>query len=281
MREILQVQGLTKTFRLSAKQQKLEKTKEKVRTAVDHLSFTAYEGEIFGLLGPNGAGKTTTMRMLSTLLKPTAGSVLINDWDTRKDAIEIKKNIGFLTTEIRLDGQFTPNELAAFYGKLYGLDKKTLEENKRKLFDYFDITQIADRRYETFSTGMKQKTSIAICLIHDPKTIIFDEPTNGLDILTQKQVEDFLLSEKERGKTIVISTHILEVVEALADRVGVIIDGQSVAQGTMEDIIAEAEGKDLREAFIRLNEKYHKPEEFIEEKKGKNKAFGLRKGICR
>lgn len=251
------------------------------KTAVREVSFSIKDGEIFALLGPNGAGKTTTMRMLSTLLKPTAGSVLINDWDTRKDAKEIKKNIGFLTTEIRLDGQFTPNELAAFYGKLYGLDKRTLEENKRKLFDYFDITQIADRRYETFSTGMKQKTSIAICLIHDPKTIIFDEPTNGLDILTQKQVEDFLLSEKERGKTIVISTHILEVVEALADRVGVIIDGQSVAQGTMEDIIAEAEGKDLREAFIRLNEKYHKPEEFIEEKKGKNKAFRLRKGICR
>lgn len=264
---MIQIKGLQKRFA--------------EKTAVREVSFSIKDGEIFALLGPNGAGKTTTMRMLSTLLKPTAGSVLINDWDTRKDAIEIKKNIGFLTTEIRLDGQFTPNELAAFYGKLYGLDKKTLEENKRKLFDYFDITQIADRRYETFSTGMKQKTSIAICLIHDPKTIIFDEPTNGLDILTQKQVEDFLLSEKERGKTIVISTHILEVVEALADRVGVIIDGQSVAQGTMEDIIAEAEGKDLREAFIRLNEKYHKPEEFIEEKKGKNKAFGLRKGICR
>lgn len=264
---MIQIKGLQKRFA--------------EKTAVREVSFSIKDGEIFALLGPNGAGKTTTMRMLSTLLKPTAGSVLINDWDTRKDAKEIKKNIGFLTTEIRLDGQFTPNELAAFYGKLYGLDKRTLEENKRKLFDYFDITQIADRRYETFSTGMKQKTSIAICLIHDPKTIIFDEPTNGLDILTQKQVEDFLLSEKERGKTIVISTHILEVVEALADRVGVIIDGQSVAQGTMEDIIAEAEGKDLREAFIRLNEKYHKPEEFIEEKKGKNKAFGLRKGICR
>lgn len=264
---MIQIKGLQKRFA--------------EKTAVREVSFSIKDGEIFALLGPNGAGKTTTMRMLSTLLKPTAGSVFINDWDTRKDAKEIKKNIGFLTTEIRLDGQFTPNELAAFYGKLYGLDKRTLEENKRKLFDYFDITQIAGRRYETFSTGMKQKTSIAICLIHDPKTIIFDEPTNGLDILTQKQVEDFLLSEKERGKTIVISTHILEVVEALADRVGVIIDGQSVACGTMEDIIAEAEGKELREAFIRLNEKYHKPEGFIEEKKGKNKAFGLRKGICR
>ena len=152
------------------------------KTAVKRVDFEINNGEIFALLGPNGAGKTTTMRMLSTLLKPTAGSIFINSWDTQKDAKEIKKNIGFLTTEIRLDGQFTPNELAAFYGKLYGLNKKTLEENKRKLFDYFDITQIADRRYETFSTGMKQKTSIAICLIHDPGTIIFDEPTNGLDI---------------------------------------------------------------------------------------------------
>lgn len=244
------------------------------KMAVRKVNFKIEEGEIFALLGPNGAGKTTTMRMLSTLLKPTTGTITIDDWDTQKDAKEIKKNIGFLTTEIRLDGQFTPNELAAFYGKLYGLDKKTLEENKRKLFDYFDITQIADRRYETFSTGMKQKTSIAICLIHDPKTIIFDEPTNGLDILTQKQVEDFLLLEKQRGKTIVISTHILEVVEALADRVGVIIDGQSVAQGTMSDIIKCAGAKDLREAFIRLYEKYRGAEELIEEKKTKKK-FGF------
>ncbi len=244
------------------------------KMAVKKVNFQIEEGEIFALLGPNGAGKTTTMRMLSTLLKPTTGTITIDDWDTQKDAKEIKKNIGFLTTEIRLDGQFTPNELAAFYGKLYGLDKKTLEENKRKLFDYFDITQIADRRYETFSTGMKQKTSIAICLIHDPKTIIFDEPTNGLDILTQKQVEDFLLLEKKRGKTIVISTHILEVVEALADRVGVIIDGQSVAQGTMDDIIMCAGAKDLREAFISLYEKYHEEEEMIEEKKTKKK-FGF------
>lgn len=241
------------------------------KQAVKEVSFQIDKGEIFALLGPNGAGKTTTMRMLSTLLKPTAGTIMINNWDTQKDAKEIKKNIGFLTTEIRLDGQFTPNELAAFYGKLYGLDKKTLEENKRKLFDYFDITEIADRRYETFSTGMKQKTSIAICLLHDPETIIFDEPTNGLDILTQKQVEDFLLLEKKRGKTIVISTHILEVVEALADRVGVIIDGQSVAQGTMDDIIKSAGAKDLREAFIRLYEKYHEEEEVIEGKKAKKK----------
>lgn len=244
------------------------------KMAVKKVNFQIEEGEIFALLGPNGAGKTTTMRMLSTLLKPTTGTVTIDDWDTQKDAKEIKKNIGFLTTEIRLDGQFTPNELAAFYGKLYGLDKKTLEANKRKLFDYFDITQIADRKYETFSTGMKQKTSIAICLIHDPKTIIFDEPTNGLDILTQKQVEDFLLLEKKRGKTIVISTHILEVVEALADRVGVIIDGQSVAQGTMDDIIKCAAANNLREAFIRLYEKYHEVEEQIEEKKAKKK-FGF------
>lgn len=250
------------------------------KTAVKRVDFEINNGEIFALLGPNGAGKTTTMRMLSTLLKPTAGSIFINSWDTQKDAKEIKKNIVFLTTEIRLDGQFTPNELAAFYGKLYGLNKKILEENKRKLFDYFDITQIADRRYETFSTGMKQKTSIAICLIHDPGTIIFDEPTNGLDILTQKQVEDFLLSEKQRGKTIIVSTHILEVVEALADRVGVIIDGQSVAEGTMDEIIKGAGAKDLREAFILLNEKYHKPEEVIEDKKAKKgQIFCVRRGI--
>ena len=118
---------------------------------------------------------------------------------------------------------------------------------------------------------MKQKTSIAICLIHDPKTIIFDEPTNGLDILTQKQVEDFLLLEKKRGKTIVISTHILEVVEALADRVGVIIDGKSTACGTMEEVVKSVGAKNLREAFIRLYEEHHEAEAVIEGKKSKKK----------
>lgn len=243
------------------------------KNAVREVSFDILDGEIFALLGPNGAGKTTTMRMLSTLLKPTAGNVVINGLDTQKDAKEIKKNIGFLTTEIRLDGQFTPNELAQFYGKLYGLDKKALEENKKKLFDYFDITPIADKKYETFSTGMKQKTSIAICLIHDPDTIIFDEPTNGLDILTQKQVEDFLLMEKKRGKTIIISTHILEVVEALADRVGIIIDGLSITQGTMSEIINQFGARDLREAFLRAYEQNHEQEKAIIEEPKKKLGF--------
>lgn len=237
--------------------------KFKEKEAVKDLSFHIKEGEIFALLGPNGAGKTTTMRMLSTLLKPTSGDIYIKDMDVQKDAKEIKKKIAFLTTEIRLDGQFTPNELADFYGNLYGMDKEILKANKERLFTYFDITPIADKRYETFSTGMKQKTSIAICLLHAPEIIIFDEPTNGLDVLTQKQVEDFLLAEKTKGKTLVISTHILEVVEALADRVGIIIDGKNVAEGTIEEVVAACGQKDLRGAFISLYEAHHEKEESI------------------
>lgn len=222
--------------------------------AVKDVSFTIRDNEIFALLGPNGAGKTTTMRMLATLLAPTSGRIR---YEGLSSDVEIKKNIGFLTNEIRLDGQFTPNQLAQFYGSLYGLTQEELARNREKLFSFFGITPIADRKYETFSTGMKQKTSIAVCLIHDPEIIIFDEPTNGLDVLTQRLIEDYILQLKAEGKCVILSTHLLDVVERLADRVGVIIDGKSVFCGTCEGMTAYTGKATLSDAFISLYEANH------------------------
>ncbi len=231
--------------------------------AVSDVSFTIEDNEIFALLGPNGAGKTTTMRMLSTLLAPTSGEIWYDDLTTVGNEIEIKKRIGFLTNEIRLDGQFSPNQSAHYFGQLYGMTEVEIENNKKELFDYFGITEFADRKYETFSTGMKQKTSIAICLIHDPDIIIFDEPTNGLDILTQRLIEEYILQLKKKGKCIIISTHLLDVVERLADRVGVIIDGKSVFCGTCEEMVTAENAQTMSDAFVSLYEKHHREEPVI------------------
>ena len=221
--------------------------------AVDNLSFSIQDNEIFGLLGPNGAGKTTTMRMLSTLLKPTSGDILydgVSIWDKPTD---IKRSIGFLTNEIRLDKQFTPNESAWFYGRLYGMTEEEIDENRNLLFEIFGIQEFADRPYGSFSTGMKQKTSLAICLLHDPKIIIFDEPTNGLDVLMQRQIEQYILDAKNKwGKTVIISTHLLDVIERLSDRVGVIIDGKSVFNGTCEEMQTYTGNKSMSDAFVAL-----------------------------
>lgn len=240
--------------------------------AVKDVSFEINSNEIFALLGPNGAGKTTTMRMLSTLLQPTKGEIFYDDISICGHEKEIRKKIGFLTNEIRLEGQLTPNELAEFYGMLYGMEAEEREANKKELFDYFGITEYADRRYESFSTGMKQKTSIAICLLHNPDIIIFDEPTNGLDVLTQRLIEGYILKEKEKGKCIIISTHILDVVRKLADRVGVIVDGRTVFCGTCEEMMSSQNTDNLDDAFIKFYEENHH-ESPIKEKKDKKKGF--------
>ncbi len=246
--------------------------------AVSDVSFTIKDNEIFALLGPNGAGKTTTMRMLSTLLAPTTGKILYDDLTTVGNELEIKKRIGFLTNEIRLDGQFTPNQSAHYFGQLYGMTKAEIEANKKELFDYFGITDFADRKYETFSTGMKQKTSIAICLIHDPDIIIFDEPTNGLDVLTQRLIEEYILQLKARGKCVIISTHLLDVVERLSDRVGVIIDGRSVFCGTCGEMMEAENARNMSDAFISMYVRHHNEEPAIAEKQSaKSGLFPWRK----
>lgn len=249
MEEILLVQGLKKTFRISAKQQKLEKTREKIRTAVKDLSFSACRGEIFGLLGPNGAGKTTTLRMIATLISPDAGDVLVEGCSVKNQPDLVRRKIGFLTSELKLEEFFTPNYLFDFFGQLHGMGRKEIETRKSALFQKFGITKYAEVKVSDMSTGMKQKVSLVISIIHDPDVIIFDEPTNGLDVLTAKVVTDFLQELKEQGKTVIISTHIFSLVEKLCDRVGIIIDGSMALCDTLSNITGE---KCLEEVFFDL-----------------------------
>ena len=248
MEEILQVKNLTKTFTLSRKQRKLEGGVT-VKTAVDNLSFTAYKGEIFGLLGPNGAGKTTTLRMLATLIKPDSGDAVIDGASIVSDPYGVRSKIGFLTSELRLEDFFTPNYLFDYFSKLYDVPQDVAAARKAKMFKKFGIDKFAEVKVSNLSTGMKQKISLVISLVNDPDFIIFDEPTNGLDVLTAKTVTDYLSELRGEGKTIILSTHIFSLIEKLCDRVGVIIDGRLAALDTLANLTAE---KNLEDKFFDL-----------------------------
>lgn len=235
MKPILEVKNITKTFKLSKKQQNIEKTKTKVRIAVNDLSFNAYEGEIYGLLGPNGAGKTTALRIISTLIKKEAGDVIVNGFDITKEPDKVRSQIGFLTSELKLDDFFTPNYLFDYFASLHNVDTEVAKARKEHLFNQFGINEFKEVKISDLSTGMKQKVSLVISIVHDPKIIIFDEPTNGLDVITAKTVIDFLVELKTAGKTVILSTHIFSLVERICDRVGVIIDGRLIFEAPMSD----------------------------------------------
>ena len=249
METILRAEGLRKTFKLSKKQQQLEKTNQKVKVAVDGLSFTANRGEIFGLLGPNGAGKTTTLRMLATLIRPDEGDAFVDGVSIAKDPDTVRSRIGFLTGELKLEDFFTPNYLFDFFSSLHGVDPAVAARRKAELFGKFGIDKFAEVKVANLSTGMKQKVSLVISVVHDPDIIIFDEPTNGLDVLTAKVVTDFLLELRERGKTVILSTHIFSLVEKLCNRVGIIIDGRMVACDSLPAVCGELS---LEDRFFEL-----------------------------
>ena len=247
MSEILRVEGLCKTFRLSRKQQKIERTDRKEIVAVNNLSFTANQGEIFGLLGPNGAGNTTTLRMLSTLIRPDSGDAILDGYSVVNQPEKVRGKIGFLTSELKLEDFFTPNYLFDFFSQLHHVDEVTMRERKNQMFSRFGIDRFAEVKVANLSTGMKQKLSLVISLVHDPDIIIFDEPTNGLDVLTARTVTDYLQELRDLGKTIILSTHIFSLVERLCDRVGIIIDGQLTHCDTLENI---CNGQSLEDRFF-------------------------------
>lgn len=254
MDEKIIVKDLYKYFNLSKKQMKISKTNEAIKKAVDGISFSVKEGEIFGLLGPNGAGKTTTLRCIATLITPNSGEIIIDGVSTKND-LEVKKKIAFLTNELKLEDNFTPNYIFDYFASLYDLDEEKTHKRKKELFDVFGIQKFCEVKIKDLSQGMKQKISIAVSLVHDPDVIVFDEPTNGLDIVTAKTVTDYLINLRNMGKTIIISTHIMDLIEKLCSRVGIIIDGKLVACDSIDNLRAEAENNDLEEMFFNIFKK--------------------------
>ena len=201
---MIEVDGLTKRFGDAL--------------AVDDLSFTVRPGEVFGLLGPNGAGKTTTLRVLCTVLRPTAGFASVAGYDTVREAAAVRRSVGFLSANTGVYDRMTARELVAYYGRLYGLAGAKLGDRLDELFATLDMTAFADKRGGQLSTGMKQKVSIARALVHDPPVLIFDEPTNGLDVLVQRAVLRGIADLRGRGKTILFSTHVMSKLDSgLAD----------------------------------------------------------------
>ncbi len=249
---MIEIQDVTKIYKLSAKQKKEMKTKADLKTAVSHVSLTANAGEIYGLLGPNGAGKTTLLRCVSTLLKPTEGTILVDGYDTVKQGDEVRKRIAFLTNEIKLDPHFTAKYSFRFFGRLHNMTEEQIEERRKELFDYFDITGFEDRKVEELSTGMKQRASIAASLVHDPDVVIFDEPTNGLDIITARSVTDYLRKLRDDGKLVIVSTHIMPEAQKLCNRMGMIINGKLAFDGTLAEALERNHTADLEDAFFEI-----------------------------
>ena len=247
---MIEIKHLTKVYKLNKKQMAESKTKNPLKTAVDDLSLKAEEGEIYGLLGPNGAGKTTTLRCIATLIKPTRGEIYVNSHEVQKEPESVRESIGFLTSDIKLDEQFDVDYTFGFFGRLHNIPKDRLEKRKEELFSYFGIQDFAHKKIKELSTGMKQKAAIAVSLVHDPDIVIFDEPTNGLDIVTARSVTDYLKKLRDDGKLVIVSTHIMSEAEKLCDRIGIIIDGYKVAEGTLEQLLEQTNAADLEDAFF-------------------------------
>lgn len=235
---LLDVRGLTKRF--------------KDITAIDHVSFQARRGEIFGLLGPNGAGKTTTIRVISTVLSVTEGTATVDGFDIRKAPEEVKKRLGVLTTDIGVYERFTGRENLRYFAALYGMSPDRTEKRIDELLDLLDMRDFADRRSGTYSTGMKQKLAIARSVIHDPDLIFFDEPTAGLDVLAARTVVRFMERARDHGKCVVFSTHILHEAEKLCARVAIIHRGIVVGDGTVESLEQATATSNLEDAFLAL-----------------------------
>ncbi|GAB3390270.1 ABC transporter ATP-binding protein [Massilia agri] len=222
------------------------------RPAVDGLDLQVERGELYALLGPNGAGKTTTLRMVSGLVAPDAGRIEVLGIDLGEAPGDAKRRLAYLPDDPMLYGKLKPFEYLEFVAGLWGVGATEAEERARALLDWLDLSQHAHELTEGFSRGMKQKLALAGALIHDPELLILDEPLTGLDAAAARQVKDLLLSHVARGGTVILTTHILEVAERLAQRIGIIRQGRLIAEGTLEELRERTSGASLEEVFLQL-----------------------------
>jgi sodium transport system ATP-binding protein len=239
---MIEVQGLRKSF----------PSRGGAIVAVDGVSFVARDGEITGLLGPNGAGKTTTLRMLYTLMQPDAGRVLVDGLDPAEQAGEVRRRLGVLPDARGLYKRLTARENIAYFGRLHGLDADPMADRIERLAAALGMQDFMDRRTEGFSQGQRTKTAIARALVHDPRNVLLDEPTNGLDVMTTRALREFLRALRVEGRCVLLSSHIMQEVAALCDRIVVIAQGRVVAQGTPAELRAQTGESNLEDAFVKV-----------------------------
>ncbi|NLX12972.1 MAG: ABC transporter ATP-binding protein [Phycisphaerales bacterium] len=240
---MIEVENLVKSFPTATGPEKL---------AVAGISFQVSAGEIYGLLGPNGAGKTTTLRILSGLLQPTDGRTVINGIDVADDNRRVRHYIGFMTANTGLYQRLSPRELLNYFADLNGLSPNVTRRRVEELIDWLGMADFADLRCGALSTGQKQRTSIARALIANPPVLILDEPTLGLDVLTNRLILDFIRQERARGKAILLSTHYLDEAETMCDRIGLLHEGVLVAEGRLAELQRQSGAERLTEIFLKL-----------------------------
>jgi len=229
------------------------KGKDKQRViAVDDVGFTAHDGQITGLLGPNGAGKTTTLRMLYTLMTPETGRVLVDDIDVAADAERVRRSLGVLPDARGVYKRLTARENIDYFGQLHGMSAQAIAQRTQKLAAALQMEDFLDRSTEGFSQGQRTKTAIARALVHDPKNVILDEPTNGLDVMTTRGLRSFLKELRSEGRCVIFSSHIMQEVAALCDRIVIIAHGKVTAQGTPDELRAMTGEDNLEDAFVTL-----------------------------
>lgn len=233
------------------KVENLHKSFGKVK-AVKGISFTVRDGEITGLLGPNGAGKTTTLRMLYSLLPPDEGEILIDGLNPATDAMAIKRTLGVVPDSRGLYTRMSARENIAYYGKLHGMPAQEIKQRIAELVETLDMDDFIDRKAEGFSQGQRVKVAIARAMVHKPQTVLLDEPSNGLDVMSTRALRRYILDLKEAGHSVVLSTHIMQEVAALCDRIIIIADGLIAADGTAPELLARSGCETLEDAFVQL-----------------------------
>ncbi len=249
---MIEIENLRKEFILSKKQRKEANTTATTAVAVDGVSFRCEPGRVFSLLGPNGAGKTTTLRMISTIFKPTSGSIRICGIDAVAHPNEARKKLGFMTGSTGLYARLTPDELIRYFADLYGIPAPEFEERREKLYTLLDMHDFRGKRIGKLSTGMKQKVSICRTMIHDPEVVVFDEPTSGLDVITAENIIQLINNCREEGKTVIFSSHIMSEVDLLCDDLAIIHKGQMLYNGTMKDFKTNMQAENITAEFIRI-----------------------------
>jgi sodium transport system ATP-binding protein len=220
--------------------------------AVNDVSFVANDGEITGLLGPNGAGKTTTLRMLYSLLPPDAGEIRIDGMDPTQDAMDIKRTLGVVPDGRGIYTRLTARENIAYYGELHGMTPSDIERRIARLVDTLNMSDFIDRRTEGFSQGQRVKVAIARAMVHEPQTVLMDEPSNGLDVMSTRALREYIIGLKRAGHSVVLSTHIMQEVAALCDRIVIIAKGQVAAEGSAEELLQRSGCDTLEDAFVKL-----------------------------